>query len=148
MATTGSYYLDAPNFLNATQVFTDSQLTTCAPDGWYSDGDRYRQLQNCILLPSVNCQNCPTSIFVSGVGLTCDEYCSATETLINNEIIGLDYSAFAEGDSITLADGFYAYSSSQGSTTSIDDTLYKIMEVTNNVATNISQCSNTSCIDL
>ena len=42
MAITVNYFLNTSDFDTATGLFTDSALTICAPDGWYSDGDRHR----------------------------------------------------------------------------------------------------------
>jgi hypothetical protein len=38
MSVPGTYYLNGPTLETATSVFTDADLTTCAPDGFYSDG--------------------------------------------------------------------------------------------------------------
>ena len=37
MATLGSYFFNSNSFATATALFTDSALTQCAPDGFYSD---------------------------------------------------------------------------------------------------------------
>jgi hypothetical protein len=58
MATLGSYYIDAPTFELATAVFTDAALSTCAPDGFYSNGIIVRQQVSCSLLPAVACPSC------------------------------------------------------------------------------------------
>lgn len=43
MATSGTYYLDAGSLADATAVWTDINLTTKAPDQWYSNGAIARQ---------------------------------------------------------------------------------------------------------
>ncbi len=70
MATSGTYYLNAPNLGSATAVFTDSALSVCAPDGFYSDGLIVREQVGCVLLPQVSCPSCANSCdsTVSGSG--------------------------------------------------------------------------------
>ena len=58
MAISSSYYLNAPSLGSATAIFTDSGLTTCAPDGFYSDGTITREQVECILLPQQTCPTC------------------------------------------------------------------------------------------
>ena len=58
MSTPISCYLDAPSLGSATKIFTDSNLTICATDGFYSDGVITRQLLGCILLPQQPCPSC------------------------------------------------------------------------------------------
>jgi hypothetical protein len=38
MPLTQPYYLNGPSLASATAVFLDAAMTTCAPDGFYSDG--------------------------------------------------------------------------------------------------------------
>ena len=54
------YYIDGNTLSNSTAIFTDSELTTCAPDGFYSDGVTSREQVSCILLPSQACGTCGT----------------------------------------------------------------------------------------
>lgn len=58
MATSGSYYLNGPSLTSSTAVFTDSGLTTLAPDGFYSDGVILREQLDGVLLPAVPCGSC------------------------------------------------------------------------------------------
>ena len=37
-ASLGNFYIDGPTLATATVVYTDVDLTICAPDGFYSDG--------------------------------------------------------------------------------------------------------------
>jgi len=76
MAVFGTYYIDAPTFASATGVFTDAALTTCAPDGLYSDGVIYRQLTACVLGSNVTCPACTTvcGTPVSGSGSNAGVY--------------------------------------------------------------------------
>ena len=52
------YYLNAPSLGSATSIFLNAGLTTCAPDGYYSDGVIVRQQVSCVLLPQQNCPSC------------------------------------------------------------------------------------------
>lgn len=58
MATESTYYLNGPSLASSTCVFLDADLTTCAPNGWYSDGTVVRQLIGCQLLPQETCPEC------------------------------------------------------------------------------------------
>lgn len=59
MPTTSTYYLNAPSLASATAVFLNAELTSCAPDGFYTDGLTRRQQVGCVLLPSQVCPECP-----------------------------------------------------------------------------------------
>jgi len=61
MATTGTYYLNGPTLSSSTAVFTNAAMTTCASNGYYSDGSIVRQQVGCILLPQETCGTCGTS---------------------------------------------------------------------------------------
>ena len=61
MGTLGSYYLNGPDLATSTGIFTDVDLTTCAPDGFYSQGTVVRELDTCVLLPATVCSNCATA---------------------------------------------------------------------------------------
>ena len=68
MATSSTYYLNAPSLGSATAVFTNAALTVCAPNGFYSDGFISRELVDCVLLPQQICPSCT---------IPCDESISA-----------------------------------------------------------------------
>ena len=53
-----TYYLDAPSLGSATAIYLDAALTTCAPDGFYSDGSIVRELVGCVLRPQQLCPSC------------------------------------------------------------------------------------------
>lgn len=76
MATSGSYFLNAPSLGSATAVFTDTDLSICAADGFYSDGVIVREQVGCVLLPQQTCPSCPPppppTIFVAAVRLQGD----------------------------------------------------------------------------
>tara|TARA_B110000967_G_C18892989_1_gene568620 strand:+ start:1334 stop:2248 length:915 start_codon:yes stop_codon:yes gene_type:complete len=55
------YYINGTTLSNSTAVFTDAALTTCAPDGFYSDGSGISRNQDtCVLGPIQNCPECLT----------------------------------------------------------------------------------------
>jgi len=58
MGITVNYYLDGTTFQNATKVYTDANLTTLAPNGWYSFGGKYRQQTGGFLLGEAVCPAC------------------------------------------------------------------------------------------
>ena len=60
MATSSSYYLNAPSLGSATAVFTDAALSVCADNGFYSDGIIVREQVDCVLLPQETCAACAT----------------------------------------------------------------------------------------
>ena len=58
MATSGTYYLDAPSLGTATVVYSNAALTVVAADGFYADGSIVREQVSGVLLPSVTCPTC------------------------------------------------------------------------------------------
>ena len=66
MATLGTYCFDGTNFAQATSLFTDSSLTTLAPDGYYGQGQIVRRQFNGVLL---NAQPCSACLVPCGTGL-------------------------------------------------------------------------------
>jgi hypothetical protein len=58
MATSGTFYLDAPSLSTATVVYSNAALTTVAANGFYSDGSIVREQVSGVLLPSVTCPSC------------------------------------------------------------------------------------------
>lgn len=73
MATSSTYYLDGIDLSDATSVYTDIQLTTLAPDGWYSNGVIAREQISGILQAEETCDDCggppPTTVEVAAVYL-------------------------------------------------------------------------------
>jgi len=65
-----TFYLDAPSLGSATAVYTDATLTTCAPDGFYSDNLIVRELVGCVLQPQQLCPSC---------GIACNNECGNKE---------------------------------------------------------------------
>ena len=60
MATSSTYYLNAPSLGSATAVFSNAALTTLAANGFYSDGVISREQVSGVLLPQQNCPTCAT----------------------------------------------------------------------------------------
>lgn len=58
MAERSTYFFDGESLATSTAVYLDSDLTTCAPDGFYSDGTIVREMSGCVLLPETSCPNC------------------------------------------------------------------------------------------
>jgi ferredoxin len=58
MPITSSYYINAPTLSSATAVFMDSNLSVCAPDGYYRSGTTVRQQVSCVLLDALACGDC------------------------------------------------------------------------------------------
>jgi hypothetical protein len=61
MATSATFYLDAPSLSSATVVYSNSSLTTVAANGFYSDGTIVREQASGSLLPQVTCPSCSTT---------------------------------------------------------------------------------------
>jgi hypothetical protein len=66
MATSGTYYLNAPSLGSATSVFDDVNLTILASDGFYSDGIIAREQVSGVLLPQQTCPSCVSYNCVEG----------------------------------------------------------------------------------
>lgn len=60
MATSSTYYLNAPSLGSATAIFSNAGLTTLAADGFYSDGVISREQVSGVLLPQQTCPSCAT----------------------------------------------------------------------------------------
>lgn len=60
MPTQETYYLDAVSLGSASVVYTDANLSTVAPDGFYSDGFISREQVSGVLLPQTACPGCTT----------------------------------------------------------------------------------------
>jgi hypothetical protein len=70
MGALGNYYIDAENFEDATAVYTDVNLTTCAADDYYSNNVIIREQVGCVLLPMETCPSCPGPTPSDGPTLT------------------------------------------------------------------------------
>jgi hypothetical protein len=60
MATSSTYFLNAPSLASSTSVFTDDELSILAADGFYSDGVISREQVDGVLLPQQTCPSCAT----------------------------------------------------------------------------------------
>lgn len=60
--TQGNYYLNGASFAVATAVYTNSSLTTLAPDGYYSEGGVVRQQVSGVLQTQSSCPGCGVSV--------------------------------------------------------------------------------------
>jgi len=58
MPTPLPFFLNGSTLLDSTAIYTNSALTICAPDGYYSDGVYIRELIDCVLQPSFPCPSC------------------------------------------------------------------------------------------
>lgn len=58
MATSGTFYLDAPSLSTASVVYSNAALTTVAANGFYSDGSIVREQVSGALLPQQACPAC------------------------------------------------------------------------------------------
>lgn len=63
---TDMYYINSNSFSEATAVYTNSNLTILATDGWYQLGGTYRQLSSGVLLDPISCPDCEECITWSG----------------------------------------------------------------------------------
>ena len=76
-----NYYLNA-SFENSTSIFTDSNMTIFAENGFYSSEGIVRELVDGVLLPSQNCTSCSTEVSLcfgiseEDVCCFCDDTCS------------------------------------------------------------------------
>lgn len=86
--TPGNYYLNA-SFENATSVFIDINMTTYAPNGFYSFGGIVRELVDGVLLPAQTCNPCGVEVSLcfgideSDVCCGCDETCDTPYNAYN-----------------------------------------------------------------
>ena len=71
---TVSYYIDTDSFTTATAVWTDSSLQTKAPNQFYQATSIVREQSAGLLLPSVTCAPCGTTIPLC-FGTTADDVC-------------------------------------------------------------------------
>lgn len=62
MPTPSTFYYNSTVFCDATDIWTDNDLTTPAPDGWYQVGEVYRQKTGGVLGPCHACPSCGPGI--------------------------------------------------------------------------------------
>ena len=116
MAVTSSYYLNAPSLGSATAVFSNTELTVKAADGWYYDGEIVRQQVSGVLLPQQNCGGDYIPINISVVSATGAGTCALPlDQVCYNDPVGGSPGIIGIGDSVfssfcvesPLADGYY-----------------------------------------
>lgn len=90
------FYINGPSLSSSTAVFLDAALTTCAPDGFYSDGIVSREQVDCALLPEQICTAC------------CSDPCSGwtISTLIGTVTFQYDSCALQQTVTTTLTGPF------------------------------------------
>ena len=79
-----TYYLNAPTLTTATAVFTDAALTTCAPNGYYSDGAITRQQVGCVLQVAQNCPSCCIFTFTTTALVQSSSTAACTQAIDTN----------------------------------------------------------------
>ncbi len=127
MATTGTYFINGTTWATgsadpATNIYTDSGLSTAAPNGWYKSGTVYRQATGGTgaLSVSASCGTCGTA-FTLGYGATAFAACCSGTTAT----FYLDTSDFTTATGVwtnpllstDAADQFYSYSTQSRSLT-------------------------------
>ena len=148
-------YINSDNFLTATAVYDDVDLTILSTDGYYQFGGNYRRQLSGVLSCSVICDDCSTrSLYRTDEETSvCDNYCTSSAYDMDIEFTtnpARDYENLTNGDVIVGGlsfDGFYAVSP-YIATTGADKGLWKILRIQNNIITNISECGATQCQDL
>ena len=114
MASNVTLFLNGPTLSTATGIFTTADLTTCAPDGWYSDGVISRQLANCKLLSQQACTGCTeNTINLQYNASSANDLFCVTSTSVNVFMaLGDQFSTtsqiFTDNTLVTpVSDGFY-----------------------------------------
>ena len=100
------YYLDGDTLSNSSAVFTDESMTTCAPDGFYSDGTIVRELSGCSLLPAEDCPNCGETITVASIRLVNGDCTTGDPSSAYSSIIyvNTNFVKFTEVGGVLLVD--------------------------------------------
>jgi hypothetical protein len=73
-----TYYIDTNSFTTATSIWTNSNLTVKAPNGFYQKDGVYRQMSGGELLAALNCPECFYPYGSSAVGVNSSAACSST----------------------------------------------------------------------
>jgi hypothetical protein len=72
-----TYYIDTNSFTTATSIWTNSNLTVKAPNGFYQKDGVYRQMSGGELLPVANCPDCFYQFGSSTMGANSSTACSS-----------------------------------------------------------------------
>lgn len=113
-----TYYIDTNDFATATSIWTNSNLTVKAANGFYQKDGVYRQMSGGELLPVANCPECFYAFDGSVVGVDSATACSSeiTETYYFENVDGgvgetepeIGDLVFSDAEGTTpLAAGFY-----------------------------------------
>lgn len=73
-----TYYIDTNSFATATSIWTNANLTTKAPNGFYQKDGVYRQMSGGELLAPLSCPECFYPYGSSSVGVDSSAACSST----------------------------------------------------------------------
>lgn len=97
-------YLNGPDLSSSTGIYTNSDMTVCAPDGYYQQGSTVRQLLNCTLLPEQSCEACalPCGIPLTVVGTGEGVY------IMNIDVGSVVGAIIIRTDPDTVPDGYWA----------------------------------------
>lgn len=75
-----TYYIDTNSFATATSIWTNANLTTKAPNGFYQKDGIYRQMSGGELLAPLNCPECFYPYGSGSVGVDAAAACSSEIT--------------------------------------------------------------------
>lgn len=125
MATSGTYYIDTADFSTATAVWTNTTLTTKAPDGYYSFGGNYRQqfegllqaIESCSVAPSTICYEVQNNTNVSGECFGCTGTYASQSTTAIRFLDGCEGTAISPTSNMTVV---VTYSNGGTETTEIN----------------------------
>jgi hypothetical protein len=122
MPSSSTYYLNGLTFATSTAIYLDAALTTCAPDGSYSDGTIIRAQVGCVLGPAEACPTCPLPPFDSSerqLNYQDPAYCSlpTDQTYYYQSSVSPIYPYLSEND--------YVFFDSAG-TTPLNSLFYKV----------------------
>jgi hypothetical protein len=133
--TSATYYLDAPSLDSASAIYSNSNLTTLAPNGFYSDNVTVREQSVGVLLPEVPCPDCNPTYGVR-IGETSEDSCLTSTPITNvtgNNEIFCNNTEFTSPAFALLTTGTYYVSR-----------LGKVLEISvttgNSVATVVGSC--------
>jgi hypothetical protein len=105
MAVSSTYYIDTADFSTATAVWTDTALTTKAPDGYYSFGGNYRQQFEGLLLNVISCGSLPIAITMINFGT--DTQLEACADIVTGEPSVLLTTRYSTSSYLNIGDTIY-----------------------------------------
>ena len=128
------YFINTDSFTTATSVYTDSDLTTLAVDGFYSKSGIVREQSSGLLISSASCASPCNYVYVTGIRPSPSDLCTSnyvmsfrTQTTTNNDFIGITPGmTFSQLPSASA--GYVAYSSINGAETATATT-FRIAQV-------------------